>query len=387
MSIISIDEIKTLIENSSQPCVSVYMPTVKAGPEVRQNPIRFKNLIRQIEEKLDAIGIRLSDAQEWLQPVYDLDETSFWENQDNGLAIFVSPNIFRYYSLPCEFEELAIVTNHFHLKPLMPLLTNDGEFYILALSQNHVRLLQGTRFSVKEIELDVPKTLDEALQYDETAKEGQHRIATPKGGTANSFQQPGSFHGQGSPDQDEFKQIYILQFFHIVNSGVYEKLKDKKSPLVLAAVDYLLPIYQEANSYQHLLPEVISGNPELAKAEDLHTQGWQIVEPIFEQQKNEVINRYNELAVTGKASHDIREIISAAYYQRIESLVVAVGEENWGHFDPETNTVDIHSEPQPNDDDLLNFAAVYTFLNGGQVYAVPREEVPDQAPLAAIFRY
>jgi hypothetical protein len=32
-----------------------------------------------------------------------------------------------------------VVHRWFHLKPLFPLLSEDGQFYVLALSQNHVR--------------------------------------------------------------------------------------------------------------------------------------------------------------------------------------------------------------------------------------------------------
>jgi len=40
-------------------------------------------------------------------------------------------------------------------------------FYVLALSQNNVQFFEGTRYSVKEVELEnVPKSLDEALQYE-----------------------------------------------------------------------------------------------------------------------------------------------------------------------------------------------------------------------------
>lgn len=36
--------------------------------------------------------------------------------------------------------------------------------------------------------------------------------------------------------------------------------------------------------------------------------------------------------------------------------------------------------------DLLDFAAVHTFLNGGTVYAVNPPEMPDDGPVAALFR-
>ncbi|MBV9387786.1 MAG: hypothetical protein JOZ78_15295 [Chroococcidiopsidaceae cyanobacterium CP_BM_ER_R8_30] len=389
MAMLSLDELKTLTENPQNPCVSIYLPMQKAGPEIRQNPIRFKNLIRAAEERLDAIGISHQEAMEWLSSAHQLDKSDFWEHQDRGLAIFISKAVFRYYRLPVEFPELVIVTNRFHLKPLLPLFTNDEQFYILALSQKDVRLLEGTRYSVKEIELEnVPKSMDEALQYDETAQEGQFRISTSRGGTANSAVQAGTFHGQGSPDRDDIKQD-LLQFFHAIDAGLHEKLRRKTAPLVLAGVEYLFPIYQEANTYQHLVEEGITGNPENLKPEELHDQALQIVEPLFQKHQHETIERYQELAGadTGKASRDLKEIVPAAFFQRVDSLLVAGGQQYWGRFDPDTMKVELHQEPEPDDEDLLDFCAIHTLLNGGAVYVVEPEKVPAEASAAAIFRY
>jgi hypothetical protein len=47
----------------------------------------------------------------------------------------------------------------------------------------------------------------------------------------------------------------------------------------------------------------------------------------------------------------------------------------------------LHREVKPGDEDLLDFAAVHTLLNRGTVYAVELKKVPDEAPLAAVFRY
>jgi hypothetical protein len=386
---LSQDELKNLIEVTHTPCISIYMPTQKAGPDVRQNPIRFKNLIREAEGRLEAMGLEQDAVGSLLKQVHDLDTAEFWENQDHSLAIFISPEIFRYYSLPQEFDELVVVSDRFHLKPLLHLVNNDGRFYLLTLSQNDIKFFEGTRYSIKEMEVEnLPKNMDEALQYDETAKDGQQRIATPKGGTANSFQQPGSFHGQGSPDRDNVKRD-ILQFFHLINNALEEILKHQKAPLVLAGVEYLFPLYHEANTYQHLVEQGITGNPENAKLEELHAQALELVEPLFEQEQKKAMEYYQELAgsATGKASHDLKEIISSAYFQRVDSLFVAVGEQKWGHFEPDTNTVDLHDEPQPDDQDLLDFAAIHTILNGGKVYAVEPDKVPDDALIAAVFRY
>ncbi len=389
MPLLSLDELKTLVEDPQKPCVSIYMPVLKAGAEFKQNPIRFKNLIREAEERLDAIGIPHQEAMTWLKQAHELDTPDFWENCDRGLAIFVSPQVFRYYSLPVEFQELVVVSDQFHLKPLIPLINNDRRFYILALSQNDVRFLEATAYSVKEVQVEnMPHSLDEALNYDETAKEGQFRIATSKGGTSNSFTQPGSFHGQGSPDRDEHQE-QILQFFHAVDDALHEKLRNRKAPLVLAGVEYLHPIYKEANTYQHLVAEGITGNPEILKPEELQAQAWQIVEPIIHQEEQQAMERYQELAGshTGKASCDPKEIVPAAYFQRVDALFVPVGKQLWGEFDPDNMTVYLHPEAEADDEDMLDFAAIHTLLNGGTVYAVEPDNVPEGAPAAAIFRY
>ncbi|MDZ8140800.1 MAG: hypothetical protein RM049_36840 [Nostoc sp. DedQUE04] len=390
MQLISKEEIKTLIEQPKGNCVSIYMPTHPAGPEVRQDPIRFKNLVREAEARLIDAGLEQEEAIALLEKSQEIDTQEFWEQMgEQGLAIFISENIFRYYPLPIDFQELVVVTDRFHIKPLLPILNGNGRFYILALSQQDVRFFEGTRYSVKEVEVEnLPKSVDEALQRDDTAKEGQFRIATSKGGTSNTFSQPGTFHGQGSPDRDR-RQEDILQFFQIVDRALYEKLKLQKAPLVLAGVEYLLPVYRQANTYQHLMDEAITGNPEILSALELHDQAWPIVEADFQKSQQAVLDQFHELfgGDTGKASNNLQEVISAAYYQRVDSLLVAVGQQQWGLFDPTSETVYLHPEKEAGDEDLLDFVAAHTLLNGGTVYAVPFEEIPYSTAVAAIYRY
>ncbi|MBE9198266.1 MULTISPECIES: hypothetical protein [unclassified Nodularia (in: cyanobacteria)] len=387
MTILSHDELKTLVDNSQSPCVSLYMPMQKAGPEIRQNPIRLKNLIREAEERLDAMGMRHTEAVDFLQPAKELDTTDFWQNQNNGLAIFISPQMFRYYCLPMEFQELVVVGDRFHLKPLLHLINSDGKFYLLALSQKDIKFFEGTGYSLNEVEVEnMPRSMDEALLEDDIQKGVQHRIATSRGGTANPFQQPGEFHGQGSPDTDK-RQEDILQFCHAVDRAVHEKIRGQNAPLLLMGVEYLFPIYQEANTYPYFVESGITGNPAEMKQEQLHRQAWPIVEPLFHQNQQSAMALYQQLAGTGTASSDIKEIVSATYCHRVDSMFVPIDMQIWGKFDPDTMTVDLHSEPEPDDEDMLDFAAIQTFINGGKVYTVESKQMPNGTPVAAIFRY
>lgn len=388
MNLLSVDDLKELVEQPQGLCVSIYMPTYRVGTEIQQNSIRFKNLIRQAEEKLAEHGLDRNEIVEFLQPVQEkLDREDFWQHQSELLGIFIAKGFLHFYQLPFSFEELVVVSDQFHLKPLMPLLTGDGVFYILALSQKEVRVFECTRYSATEVEVEnLPKSLDEALQYDETAKDGQFRISTSRGGTNNSAQHAGSFHGQGSPDRDKMQED-ILQYFYLVDRAISEYLRGKKAPLVLVGVEYLFPIYREANTYPHLVAQGITGSPKTLKLEALHEEALPIVEPLFLQELQDAIDRYQQLAGSNKTCSDLQEAVSAAYFGRIDELFVAVGVQKWGTFNPETSTIQLHPEAEVGDEDLLNSVAIQTILNGGTVYALEPEKVPERAPLAAIFRY
>ncbi|MEO1185795.1 MAG: hypothetical protein AAFX46_14440, partial [Cyanobacteria bacterium J06636_27] len=167
---LSREEIKTLVEQPKDNSISIYMPVVAAGAEVRQNPIRFKNLITEAHTRLIEAGVDEIMVNKILQKANQIDRQDFWEGiGEQGLAIFISNNIFNYYVVPLEFEELVVVSDRFHVKPLLQILNNNGRFYVLGLSQNKVRMLVGTRYRCQEIDLtalkDVPTSFSETSSY------------------------------------------------------------------------------------------------------------------------------------------------------------------------------------------------------------------------------
>ncbi len=387
MDILTNNALRTLMTKSDGWYVSIYMSTHRTGREIQQDSIRLKNLLGEAEERLSAVGLGTAKVQELLEPARKLvPDGLFWQHQSDGLAIFLSSDGLHDYRLPLDFESMVVVGDRFHVKPLLPLVSGDGRFYILALSQQKVRLLQGTRFKVSEIELEkVPAGLAQALRYEDAQKTIQfHTSTTTPGGRG---ERPAVFHGQGTASAEEQKE-HILRYFRQVDEGLHEILAETRIPLVLAGVDYLLPLYREANTYPHLVDDGIEGNPEQLRAEELHARAWSIVEPIFLAAQEEAAARYRQLAGSGseQASDDLTKVVPAAYVGRVEELFIARGAQRWGAFDPETHEVQVHDDAAPGED-LLDFAAVHTFLNQGAVYATEPEQVPSETSLAAVFRY
>lgn len=377
------DELNNLIQQRSEFCVSVYLPTHRSMPEAQQDPIRFKNLLAQAETGLISFGMRAPEASQLLEPATSLlDDREFWKYQGDGLAVFISSNFFRFYTVPITVAELVVVTGRFHLKPLLPMVASDESFYILALSQNQVRLFQGSRQSINELfPQGIPENLEAALGYDDPQPQLQFHTGAPQAGGRRSA----VFHGHGGGIDDSKDRL--LRYCREVDAGLRPLLKGETAPLVVAAVDYVLPIYKEANTYRHLMDEGIRGNPETLISTQLHEQAWTIVRPHFQKGRDQAIAKYGELVGTGRTSTDIDSVIAAAISGRVESLLVTVGVQRWGAVDPATKLCEFHEEPQPGDEDLLDRAAVETLANGGAVFAVDAATVPDHALLAAVYRY
>jgi hypothetical protein len=315
-------------------------------------------------------------------------DRDFWQHQGDGLAAFLADDGFsKFLRLPGRFDELAVVSNSFYVKPLLPLLNEDKDFYVLALSLNRVKLFRGSRDSFQEVELkDMPTSMGEALQIEDLQKNLGFHTDTQNtvGGTGG--ERPAIFYGQGVEDN---KKDDIQRYFQIVNDGLARQLEDMSVPMVIAGVDYLHPLFRSTSSYRNLLDEGIIGNPDRQDGKELHAQAWKIVEPLFLKNQQEALDRFAELhgQQRGLASSDLEPVVRAAVGGRVETLIVPLGIQKWGRYDPETDSVRVDSEPTPWNDDLLNFAAAQTLRNSGNVYAVPQEQLPPQTEVAAIYRY
>lgn len=382
MEQITLEQLESLSEKRCRHCVSIYLPTHRSDPEKQQDPIRLRNLLRRAEERLIEQGTATTEAKDLLSPARELlDDREFRVHQNDGLAVFVSKDHFSRHRLPVAFRELVIVGDRFHLKPLLPLL-GSREYYLLALSQHEVRLLKGSRYGASEIKLDkVPESIGEILgRYDLSKQLHFHTRAPGAGGERTAV-----YHGQGGTN--DAKNDWIRQYLREVDEGLHELLRNERAPLVLAGVEYLFPIYREVNTYAHLLDEGITGNPEMLGPKELQARAWEIVEPVLLRDERAAVEKYRELAGTGRTTNRLEEALPAAFFGRIESLFIADGIEQWGSYDAEKNELRLDGEMKAESEDLIDLTALETLKAGGAVYPVENGQMPDQGPLAAVFRY
>ena len=369
-----------ILAGESNPCVSIYMPAEKAGAETRKNPIRFKNLLREAEDKVEQLSESTPELNDSIESAKAfIDNYDFWQHQDYGLAFFINRDGVKYYRLPHSFEETVKVGDRFYLKPLLPVLTNDNKFYLLALSQNQVRFFLGSHYTINEIDLPegVPPSLAEALKYDDPEKQQQYHSGDGGGTTP-------IYHGQGVGTTDNKDEI--KRFFHQIDNALVAAFQQETTPLILAGVEFLLPIYHEANSYNNLLEAGVTGNPENASAEDLHSSAWSIIEPHLTAARKSAMDKYHSLTGTGEATSKLESIVAGAANGQIDTIFVADDAQCFGKFDRQANKVEIDSEATEDNIDLIDFAVTQTYLQGGSVYIIEQSQMPE-AEAIAILRY
>lgn len=400
MDLFNRNELERLAELEDDICISFYMPTHRYESDWSQNPTRLKNLLREARTQLREEGYRGNEIDDILSDARrQLDRPDFWRGMSNGLAVFITAETTDFFRLPLSFEEIAVVNDRFHLKPLFPLIAANNRFYILSLSKNDVRLYQGTHQAVSEIRAaEIPRDILDAVQkYDDT-EEGERTQARTQNqmgqgahkNRSDPSHQPRQGHGLTPEDLNDDPQQELRRFFREVSNSVSDYLSGEQVPLVLAGVNEYLPIYKEVNEYPHLLEDqLVSGNPEPLKMKELHQKAWNLVEPVFQEVQAKEMDRFEQLYYQddGLASGDFHEIVPACAYGRVDTLFVPTEQHRWGRFDPDSNTVEIHEEQQSGDGDLLNYAAVQTYLNGGSVHALRPEEMPEGRSIAATFRY
>lgn len=378
MDIMRPHELERLTASAHVPSASLFMPTHRAGAGTAQDPIRFKNLLTRADGALRALGMRTPEASELLAPARDLlGHPSFWSHQAEGLAVFASAASFKAVRLPLTVPERAVVGARFHVKPLLPYFSADGHFFVLAISQNQIRLLEGSRDAFDEVDLgEVPTSLAEALHHEDPERELQLHVAG--GGPAGRA----IFHGHGAGA--EIDKERLDRYFREVDRGVGQILRGEQAPVVLAGVGYATARYRELSAMGSIMSEAIAGNPDELRLDQLHERASAIVEPTFRSALRADLDRFSELDGTGLTTTGVIETLTAAEQGRVAVLFAAADQERWGST--EDGAMVIRDEPLPGDEDLIDAAVVAALRTDARVHVLKSEALP-AAPAAAILRY
>ncbi len=373
MNVMTTRELQWLVGRQQSPCVSIYMPTHRHHPGTEQDRILFKNQLVRAASLLRE-KYRDQDIDRLLAPVKALSTTEFWQYQEDGLAVFCSPDACVHYRLPVSVPEVVVVSNTFHTKPLVGYLNSNRHYFVLSLSQKEVRLYEGTPHTLSQVE---SQSLGEDL----------HRLlGDPK---AKAFLSGGG-EGEDRKRGEKDRKKEIMKYFRAVDRALWPILREEHAPLVLAAVGYLHPLFHEACRYPHVLDEGIQGNVEGMSLDKLRETAWQLVASYEADVEGELLEQYARALQSGRASNDLGDIAKAVTHGRVRVLLHEAGKMIWGRIDPDTGGVLVHEKQQqqdPEDADIIDDVCELTLLKGGEVFEISANDLLRGSPIGAIYRY
>ncbi len=383
MKHLNVERMRAIVDEHKPPCVSIYMPTYRGGSALEENRIRLKNLTGQALERLMQRGFRRPDAERLIEPIRDyLEHGIHRQPTGDALGLLTSPGQFEKFTLPFECEEIVSVCDRAHVAPLLSMTDGDDLFYVLALSQNSVRLYRRRDNAMEQIaSKDIPSSLADVLRYDDRAEHLQlHTRAQP-----HAEGRAAMYHGQGEGKDEHHTDM--ARFCQAVDEAVTRTIGDRQAPLVIAAAEELAVLYKSVTAYPNTVAESIAGNPEHTPAQELSRKVAAIVDSRMQARRRELVQRFQQAGSKGLGSSRLQDILPVVENDRVETLLVGLGRRIWGRFDPETGETERADAQAPDSEDLINRAVVESLRHGAAVCALPPCDMPHNASLAAVFRF
>lgn len=370
-----------LLDARRSPCISLYQPTHRHHPQNRQDPIRFRNLVKALQQSLRR-KYRDDEIEPIVEPVAALsNDAEFWNHTLDGLAVLAAPDFCRVYRLQRPVPELAVAADSFHTKPLIRILQSADRYQILGVTRDRIRLFEGNRDALDEIEPapEVPRTLTDALGDELT----EPRLTVSSYGGAGG---PAMRHGHGGrKDQID---VDAERFFRAVDREVLARhSQPTQLPLFLAALPENQSVFRRVSRNPLLAQSGIDCNPDAVSIDALRELAWRVVEPHYVARLDGIVERYRQAAAGGLGSDDAEQAAAAAAAGRVETLLVEAARQIPGRIDAASGSVRFADLDHPDVDDVLDDLAELVTKRGGEVIVVPADRMPTRTGLAAIYRY
>jgi hypothetical protein len=378
-----VTELMQLAAGEGEARLSMFLPLAPAGVNRGRSRARGRRLLRRAGHELRRGGVSTAQTTLLIEAAEDaLVGVERMHPSTAGIALFAGEETVRHFAVPVRVPELVVLGQRFTVGPLMPLLpmlTSNPTFFVLALDPQEVRLFKGDPFGIEEVDLGGHQL--EAWRTMPPPRPSQvHAFVADRGGAGNHA----VFHGGGGNAVDDRKHR-LRNHFRGVDRALREVLPQTNAPLVVAAPRHMRALYAEVNTYPHVLDDGVDGNPRHQDADALHRRAWPLVEPVLRRAEARAVEDYHELAGTGLTVSSPMAALTAAEQGRVASLLLPAARCTWRDF-PQHHGIGWLTDPGSLEEQLER-SALATLHSGGDVFIVPPERMPGDATVAAVLRY
>ncbi|MDB5480344.1 MAG: hypothetical protein JWO83_1397 [Caulobacteraceae bacterium] len=373
----TLDEFKALAALRREACVSIYEPTSPLPDQAKANRTLFKDMVKEALRQLREAGVdkreieALTDRFDALlgKPKESLDDNKyrvrgveewpanemFWEHQARGLGVLATSQSLDAFRLSVSPKPLAEVADRFHLVPLVRVLSERSDLYVLALSAHEARLLHVYE-NMPPVRVPVPDS-------------------------------PGRVEEQwGAVHHDPDLRLRLRQYARALDKALHGALAGRTTPLVLAAAEPMAALFREVNSYPHLVEDVIPGAPDHLSDRQLEDAAIPIMDRLYQRELQATLALYDELRPR-RATTDVSYAAHAATAGGVSELVVDLDVVIPGVVSEIDGSVSYASADNAGTYSVVDEIARRALITDAKVLAARQGDLPGGAALVAILRY
>jgi hypothetical protein len=352
---VTTDHLNALLEPKATPCISLYLPTHRHHPAREADPIRYRNQLRELQASL-AQRHDKREIEPLLAPFEALShDDDFWNNRTEGLAIFSAGGDFQVFDLQRPVQELLVVADSFHIKPLLRVLQSADRYQVLCLGQHGGRLYEGNRDALDPV--DVSRAISAPMVHE------------PKQSHKDTW------------------HADLLNYLRPIDAAVQaEHSKPSGLPLLLVALAQMQHAFREASHNPLLMEQGIDISPEALDIEALRVQAWEQFQPYYLDRLAKLIDTFENARARGQGANLLEDVAAAAVAGRIGTLLIEADREIPGRMDKAGAIIPAKLD-DPEVDDLIDDIAEAVLRARGEVIVVPSDRMPGECGLAAILRY
>lgn len=343
--------------------VTIYLPTSTLPTDAEHNRLAARNLFRTALDTLEAGADAATKHAVAAHLDSLLDDTRFWGDMGVSLALFVTADSIVEFRVPNRLDSLVVVSDRFAIVPLIRAITFSQSAYVLALSQNAVRLV-GVSGDHPAVTIDVPD-----LPTDAETELGLPSL--------------GSRAPHGRIQGDEGKKVRLTQFARAIDHALRPRLNGQSLPLILAGTEPLTSIYRNLTGYTHVVAETLRGNPDELSDAKLAESARQIIDRENAAEVAALLDLFARREAAGRAATSHSDVARAAAQGAIDTLIVALGSSETGTV-ADDGTLTLGTEPGHN---VVEEITRLALRSGARILAVRASDLPEGVDTAAILRY
>lgn len=364
-----------LLQERSEICISIIMPTHRLSPNRRTDPIELNNIVEEV-----TTGLLNKYDHETIAPLITamdelVEQIDFMHNAA-GIGIFVSAHVKKLIPFFFPVKGRVTIAESFDIRDLLYESYYDIPYVVLQLTQKEARLFNGHLNKLTEVtDGHFPKK-----------NEAEYEYSRHSWGNSNEGH---SFVKEIDKDKSIMEEIRFKNFFRetdkLLNSYISNQI-----PLIVTGENKDLSYFRQVTTHEEKIACNIPGNYTTYHEHELGALTWKAMKLFMDNNKDKLIRDFNEKKGEGLGITGLDNSWKAVQEGRGLKLLVEKDYSVPGYL-PDSDEYDLllhePKEPHRTLPDAVNRLIHLTLYKNGEVIMVENDVLRDLRRMALFTRY